>query len=161
MANTIGNARNTPLNVRTGTVPDVSGAMQDWFQPMVFTQVVKQNVGYQLVETATDINFRGVIQPLGGRKLMIKPEAQRAWTWLQLHADPSLTLEVDEVVVYLGVQTRVMKQNDYRIYGYVEYELVQDWTGSGPEPDTASVLSTESGEQLTTESGDFIVAEGS
>lgn len=132
MANTIPNGKNTPLNVRTGTIPDVSGAMRDWFQPMVFTQVVKTVVGFQLVETKTDTNFQGVIQPLSNRDLWIKPEGQRAWTWLLLHAEPVLSLNVDEVVTYLGVQTRVMARRDYAIYGYVQYELVQDWEGSGP-----------------------------
>lgn len=129
---TIANGKDTPINIRTGSVPDVSGAMTDWFQPMAFTQIAKSVVGFEAVETPTVTNFRGVIQPLSGRRLELKPEGQRAWTWLLLHADPSLTLEVDEVVTYNGVQTRVMSQKDFRLYGYVEYELVQDWTGAGP-----------------------------
>jgi len=159
MANTIGNGRNTPLNVKTGTIPDVGGAMHDWYQPMVFSQVVKTTEAFQVVEVKTVINFRGVIQPLSGRKLMLKPEGQRAWTWLWLHADPSLTLDVDDVVAYLGVQTRVMSQKDYRNYGYVEYELVQDWTGAGPS-NLADFITTENGDQLLTEGGDHLVAEG-
>lgn len=159
MANTIGNAKNTPLNVQTGSIPNVGGAMLDWFQPMVFTPVLKQNVAFQAVETGTPIKFRGVIQPAGGRLLYLKPEGQRAWTWLTLHAEPCLELEVDDVVLYLGVQTRVMKQNDYRIYGYVQYELVQDWLGSGPDVGE-SILATESGDRITTESGDPIAIEG-
>lgn len=130
---TIANGKDTLLNQKTGTVPDVSGAMTDWFQPMVFMPVTKTVQGFQAVEEGTPINFRGVIQPLSGRRLELKPEGQRAWTWLLLHSDPSLTLEVDEVVTYLGVQTRVMSQKPYQIYGYVEYELVQDWIDSGPE----------------------------
>lgn len=134
MANTIGNAANRPLNVQTGTVPNVGGAMLDWFQPMVFTRVVKTVVGFQVVETAVPTNFQGVIQPLSGKLLQLKPEGQRGWNWQWLHADPVLSLEIDEVVTYLGVQTRIMSRKDYTIYGYVEYELVQDWTGSGPTP---------------------------
>jgi hypothetical protein len=106
--------------------------MLDWFQPMTFVQVVKRVVGFQAFETATAILFRGVIQPLQARRLMLKPEGQRAWTWLWLHSDPSLRLEVDDVVIYNGVQTRVMALKDYTLYGYVEYELCQDWTGAGP-----------------------------
>lgn len=159
MANTIANGKNTPINVKTGTVPDVGGAMRNWFQPMIFSQVVKETVGFQVVETENEIAFRGVIQPLNGRKLMLKPEGQRAWTWLWLHADPSLTLEVDSVVSYLGVQTRVMSQKDYRLYGYVEYELVQDWTGAGPSVSGSDLL-TEDGDKLTTENGDNIITEG-
>lgn len=126
------NGKDTPINIRTGSIPDVSGAMTDYFQPMTFTQVAKSIQGFEAVETPTVVNCQGVIQPLSGRRLELKPEGQRAWTWLLLHADPSLVLEVDEVVTYNGVQTRVMSQKDYRLYGYVEYELVQDWTGSGP-----------------------------
>ncbi len=128
----IQNGKDIPLNFRTGTVPDVSGALFDWFQPMVFTRIVKSVVGFEAVETPTPVNCIGVIQPLSGRRLELKPEGQRAWTWLLLHADPSLVLDVDEVVVYNGVQTRVMSQKDFRIYGYIELELVQDWVGSGP-----------------------------
>lgn len=159
MADTISNGKNTPLNVKTGTVPDVSGAMQDWFQPMVFSQVLKTNTGFQVVETKNQIFFRGVIQPLSGRQLQLLPEGQRAWTWLWLHADPSLTLEVDEVVNYLGVQTRVMSQKDYRIYGYVEYQLVQDWTDSGPANASANII-TENGDNLITENGEYLITEG-
>ncbi len=131
---TIMNAKNILLNVQTGTVPDVSGGMKDYFQPMVFERVLKTATGFQVVETDAEINFRGVIQPLSKRLLQLKPEGQRAWTWLQLNAEPVLSLQVDDVVNYLGVQTRVMALADYTIYGYVSYELVQDWTGSGPTP---------------------------
>lgn len=129
---TIKNGADTPLNAQAGTVPDVGGALLDWFQPMVFTRVTKETVGFQLVETAVDTNFRGVIQPLSARALMLKPEGQRSWTWLSLHSDPSLQLNTDEVVTYRGVQTRVMARKDYSLYGYLYYEIVQDFTGSGP-----------------------------
>lgn len=130
---TIQNAANVPLNQSSGTVPDVNGALQQWFQPMTFVPIIKQTVGGQVVETGDPINFRGVIQPLSNRDLLIKPEGQRAWTWQMLHSDICLPLKVDDVVIYLGVQTRVMALRDFRIYGYFYYELVQDWTGSGPE----------------------------
>lgn len=129
---TIFNASNVALNVRQGTVPDVSGALKDWFQLMTFIKVEKSTVAFQDVETATPINFWGVIQPLNTRQLMLKPEGQRAWTWLTLHAEPSLKLQVDDVVVYLGKQTRVMSNANYGLYGFLVYELVQDFTGAGP-----------------------------
>lgn len=132
MTATIQNAANIPINVKTGTVPDVSGAMKDYFQPMVFQPLTKTVSGFQVVETTTSIDFQGVIQPFTERQLMLKPEGERSWTWLWLHADPVLQLETDDVVLYLGVQTRVMKKKDYFLYGYVEYQLVQDWTGAGP-----------------------------
>lgn len=129
---TIANGADTPLNALAGSVPDVSGAMQDYFQPMTFTPVSKAVEGFQVVETPTPIVFRGVIQPFTERQLMLKPEGERSWTWLMVHADPSLTLNTDDVMLYLGKQTRVMARKNYRIYGYVEYHVIQDYTGSGP-----------------------------
>lgn len=130
---TIKNAKNTPLNFApAGTVPDVSGAFRDWFQPMAFTQIVKSVVGFEAVETPTVTHFDGFITPFTERQLMLKPEGQRAWTWFELFADPVLRLQVDDVVTYLGVATRVMGLKDYSLFGYMNYHLVQDWTGAGP-----------------------------
>ena len=128
----IGNAADRSISLQNGTTPDVSGALFDWFQPMTFETVVKTTQGFQVVETPTTYNFQGFIQPLTERQLLLKPEGQRAWTWFMMHAQPSLVLQVDEVVFWLGKQTRVMARKDYMLEGYVEYQLVQDWTGSGP-----------------------------
>lgn len=129
---TITNGANTPLNARSGSVPNVSGAMQNWFQPMTFGVVTKTNVGFEVVETVDNVSFRGVIQPLSGRDLLIKPEGQRAWKWTMLHSDITLDLKIDSIVTYLGLQYRVMSKKDYRIYGYYYWELVEDYTGAGP-----------------------------
>ena len=129
---TIANAADKPLFQKSGTTPDVSGAMQDYFQPMVFSPIGKIVQGFQVVETGAPINFRGMVQPLTERQIVLKPEGQRAWTWLLIHSDPVLTLNVDDVVNWNGLQTRIMARKDYALYGYVEYHAVQDWTGSGP-----------------------------
>lgn len=126
------NANTIPLNQNSGTVPDVSDAMLDWFQPLTFTSIVKTVVNFQVVETPTNVSFLGVWQPFTARQLLLKPEGQRAWSWFTCHAQPELVLKADEVVTYLGVQYRVKEQTDYRLYGYVEYHLIQDYTGAGP-----------------------------
>lgn len=126
------NAAEVPLFARAGTTPDVSGALQDYYQPMVFERVTKMVEGFQVVETGDPINFRGVAQPLSGRQLAIKPEGQRAWNWIMLHSDIALGLKPDDCVIWKGKQTRVMVVKDEFLYGYFYYELVQDWTGSGP-----------------------------
>lgn len=124
----------TPLNQQPqGTLPNVESAMTNWFQPIVFGIVTKTVEGFQVVENMVEISFRGVIQPLDGRKLELKPEGQRQWDWLMVHSDPSLNLELDSVLEYLGTQYRVMSKKDYSQYGYVYYEIVNDYTGSGPE----------------------------
>lgn len=126
------NAASKPISFKQGTVPDVSGALQDYYQQMVFELVEKTVSGFQVIENSDPINFRGVVQPFTERQLLLKPEGQRAWSWFLLHADTALTLNVDDVVLWLGKQTRVMTRKDFALYGYVEYHLVQDWTGAGP-----------------------------
>jgi hypothetical protein len=130
--NTIGQGANTPINVRTGTIPDVGGSMTDWFQPLTFCKVTKSVVGFQDVETEVQINFRGIVQPFTDRQLLLKPEGQRAWTWLMINGDPVLSLDVDEIVLFLGIQTRIMSLKRYDLYGYIEYHAIQDFTGSDP-----------------------------
>ena len=129
----IRNAGNIPLDMQAmGTVPDVSGALQDYYQSMVFTPVTKTVSGYQVIETANPINFRGAVQPFSERRLLMKPEGQRSWSWFLLFSDTALIVNTDDVVLWRGKQTRVMARKDYALYGYVQYELVQDWTGAGP-----------------------------
>lgn len=128
----INNASSRAINLQNGTTPDVSGALQDWYQPMVFETVVKTVSGFQVVETPTVYNFQGVIQPFTERQLLLKPEGQRAWTWFLMHSDTSLALQVDDVVNWLGIQTRVMSRGFYGLEGYIVWHLVQDYTGSGP-----------------------------
>ena len=130
---TILNGKNIPLNQQTGTVPNVSGALLDWFQPMTFGVVTKVE-GVQIQETVVETAFQGVIQPLDGRTLMQKPEGERKWNWLQVHAHTQLALNIDDTIIYLSVQYRVMKFKDFSIYGYHYFELCEDYSGSGPVP---------------------------
>lgn len=126
------NAKNIPLNQSTGTLPDVSGAMLNWFQPTTFGVVTKSVVNYQDVEEMVEFTYQAVVQPLSKRRLMMKPEGQQAWNWLWIHAEPALILAPDQIIVYQGTQYRVMNLAEYDKYGYREYEIVEDYTGSGP-----------------------------
>lgn len=113
-------------------LPDMSDALLSWLQPMVFTNITKSVVASQLVETPASVSFSGVWQPFSAAQLMIKPMGQRSWNWYMCHALTNLALETDDVVNYEGVQYRVMAQNPYPKYGFYEYHLVADYTGSGP-----------------------------
>ena len=136
---TIANAANVPLNVQTGTIPNVGGGLLDWLQPMVFTQVMKFTVAYQLIETITNVNFWGLAQPTQGRKLNIESHGQRKWAYITITAQDSpegalISLKPDDVVTYLNIQYRVIGLKNYAIFGYLELDLVNDYTGSGPGP---------------------------
>ncbi len=132
MSRTIANGCDQPLFSKQGSVPDVSGAMQDYYQSLVFDPVGKVVNGFQVVETGAPISFQGVIQPFTERQLLLKPEGERAWTWLTIYADPVLQLQVDDIVNWNGTQTRIMGRTDFSLYGYMLYHAIQDWTGAGP-----------------------------
>lgn len=134
---TLGNACNIPLNRQAGTIPNMGDALLDWLQYLTFGQVTKTVTGFQVNETVTDINFWGVIQPLTGRQIDLKPEGQRQWNWLSVHAQISpngavLSLKIDDVILFNTKQYRVMTKRDYTLYSYVYYELAEDYTQSGP-----------------------------
>lgn len=132
----IKNGSNTPLNLTPqGTVPNMSGALAGWQQTITFTQIVKTvNSKFEVTETPTNTTFSGVWQPFTAQQLMIKPEGERAWKWFTVHALVVLPLKPDDVVSYKGQQYRVKEKLDYMEYGYMEYHLIQDYTGSGPNP---------------------------
>lgn len=128
------NAKDRLLSENPGTLPDVSGALLDWFQPLTFRQMTKTPVGFRLHETATDICTKGVIQPFSAQQLNLKPEGQRSWKWFTIHALPGCPLEPDDVVVQVNVKLgntpyRVMSKHDYSAYGYVRYDVVQGYDG--------------------------------
>jgi len=128
----INNAKDVPLNTNTGTLPDMADTLMDWFQPLVFGLITKTVSAFQLIETVTDINFHGIIQPLSGKQIAMKPEGQRQWNWIMVHSDLRLSLQIDDVVIFLGEQYRVQNKKNYSLYKYQYYELVQDYLNAGP-----------------------------
>jgi len=132
---TLQNGANVPLNFQQGTVPNMMEGLTDYMQNLSFTQIVKTVVGFEVLETPTTTQFFGLFMPFSPRELSLLPEGQRAWSWIHLYTLLPLTLQVDDVVTFPQLsnkQTRVMYRNDYALYSYIEYKLVQDWVGSGP-----------------------------
>lgn len=134
MSTPIFDAADRLLDQGVGTLPDVSSALLDWFQPLTFRKLTKGVVAFQNVETATDICTSGVIQPFTAKQLLLKPEGQRALSWFTIHALPGCALEVDDIVVQVNLRAgnapyRVMAKKDYSAYGYVEYHVMQGYDG--------------------------------
>lgn len=126
------NGNNTPLVQSMSGVPDMRDALNGYWQAMTFTTIVKTVVNMILVETPTSTDFRGVWQPLAQRAVDQKPEGQRAWSWFMVHSDICLNLAPDQVITYLGTQYRVKSLKNYQEYGYWYYEMILDYSGSGP-----------------------------
>lgn len=105
-------------------VPQMRQTVIGWFRAIVLTKIVKKQVDFRTVEVEEPINARGVIQPMSSKRLEMKPEGQRAFEWLTLHATPDLVLQPDDVVMIRNRKFRVEGAQDFSEYGYVFYELV-------------------------------------
>jgi hypothetical protein len=123
----IKNASSVLLTQNPGTLPSVQDAMLDWFQNLTFTRIVKTTINFNVVETPTSYSFQGVRQPFTAQQLVMKPEGQRQWKWETIHAFPNLVLNPDEIIGFAGQNYRVMRKSDFSEYGYVLYEIVQDY----------------------------------
>lgn len=117
------------LSITDGALqlPNLSMTVRSWFRPLVLTRVIKEVKDFEIQETRVEFSCYGVIQPFGARELRIKPEGQRSWGWKMLHTTPDVQLRNDEEFTYQGTRYRVMSQQSFRDYGYITYELVQDY----------------------------------
>jgi len=109
-------------------LPTVQSTITGWFRPLVVGRVTKTVVNFETKEVFKETSCMGVIQPFGPSLLRLKPEGQRSWEWKLLHTTPDIHLENDERFTLGGVPYRVMKNQDFSEYGYMQYELVQDYT---------------------------------
>lgn len=109
-------------------LPYMGDVVASWARPITVGLVTKEMLDGEVVETVEDIDTRGMLQPFTASQLAIKPEGQRTWDWSALHALPDLTLTLDDIVTIFGRRFRVMTKKDYTLYGYLRYELVENYT---------------------------------
>lgn len=126
------NAANVPLNQLNTNLPNMSTTLEGWFQNIIVGLITKTTVNNRTVETSTDYNTRGVVQPFTPEQLEIKSEGERSWKWFMLHCQPSLALRTDDIITIRGVRYRVMGKLAFDAYGYLQYELVDDYTTTIP-----------------------------
>ena len=117
-----------PLNQLSG-MPKVDTALRGWQNNITLETVVDNinNDGLN-VPIRTQVTFKGTIQPLSPEQIQLKPEGQRAWRWLQIHAVAgTLNLDVNDIVVYDSIDYKVMGINDYSLSNFIEYHVVKDY----------------------------------
>jgi hypothetical protein len=122
-------AKNRPFAQMNLSIPNISGALDNWFQQLKMSVVTKTIINMIVTEVLTEQTIMAVRQPLSARQLYIKPEGQRGWNWETLHVKGENTnFQLDSVVVFNGIRYRVMQKNEWQEYGYVEYHITQDFT---------------------------------
>lgn len=108
-------------------LPDVSAAVQMFFQPIKINVVCKVQVDGYTQETTRCITTQGVRQAFTADQLAIKPEGQRGWKFSKLYCTPDVKLKLDDIIYIRGVKSRVMASADWAEYGYSEFDLVEDY----------------------------------
>jgi hypothetical protein len=109
-------------------MPQQRASIGRWAQRMTFTLRTQSIIDDGLVNyTEEDITFRGVLQPLAPKEIMLKPEGQRAWTWLRLQCFSKTRFNVNDQVTYNGTLYKIMAESDYTLSGSREYHVVRDY----------------------------------
>ena len=135
------------LPIFTSGVPNVQDALSNWFTTLSLGKITKSVVNYHLQEVVTWANYQAVLQPFTTKQLQIKPDGQRAWAWSTLHikgTDSEFCL--DDQVFIGNKKHRIMQKFEWSDYGYIEYQLIEDYGQDIPVSVSESVGASESQE---------------
>ena len=109
-------------------MPQMDSTLTGWEVPLTLVKLTQSIVDGDLITSETQITFKGVWQPLRSEELQLKPEGQRSWEWVWIHAkSSSLNLETADKVKFNNRRYKVMQKKDYGLNSFVEYELVRDY----------------------------------
>lgn len=110
-------------------MPNMSNTLTGW-ETSITLEIVSQDVTSdgEATFTTQQVTFLGVVQPLRTEQLELKPEGQRSWEWLWIHAKSgTLNLHTADKILFNSKTYKVEGVKDYSLNGFVEYELVRDY----------------------------------
>ena len=109
------------------TMPNMRGAVIGLFRPLEITVITTSIVKGLSQEVRKTYASAGTLQPMKARAVMLKPEGDRTLKWFVLHAGREIQLKPNDVVVRKGVPYRVMAVWPWEDYGFMKYELTEDY----------------------------------
>ena len=113
-------------------MPNMAQTLTGWEVPLTLIKITQSIIEGDVVKTETPISFLGVWQPLKDEQLQFKPEGQRSWEWVWIHAKSgTLNLKTQDKVIFHSKRYKVMSIKDYSLNGFIEYELVRDYEQTG------------------------------
>ena len=123
----ITNAKNTKIN-QNGKLPNMSDTIVGWFLPIRVGIVSRSVVDYEQSKSVQWIDTQGVVQQYKTQDLEITKAGERSWDLLQIHCLPNLQLDNDDLIIYKDTLYKVMNNNNYSDYGYMEYICIETFT---------------------------------
>ena len=109
-------------------MPNMANTLNGWEVPLSLVKVTQKIVDGEADKSEELIRFMGVWQPLRDEQLQFKPEGQRSWEWIWIHAKSgSLNLQTQDKVIFNDKRYKVMNVKDYSLNGFIEYQLVRDY----------------------------------
>lgn len=109
-------------------MPQLHDALFGWQSRVTLNQITTTIDAFgRPAQKKSAITFQGVIQPLSAEELMLKPEAQRGYEWLQIHVPRGVKepLTVGDLIEVDSVEYRVNALLNYKRNGYIEYHCVR------------------------------------
>lgn len=110
-------------------MPQINAAFSGWGVTLLLVRITQQIVDGFVHDIPQQIPFHGVVQPLSPKQLMLKPEGERAWTWLQIHMQASspVKLAPNDRIMYNDRKYKIMARLDYTADNYVELHATEDY----------------------------------
>ncbi len=119
-----------PLNQAVSGLPDLGSALPSLFYPIRAVTICKTNVDGFIQEIETAQDTQGVVQVMNAQEVVIKYEGQRTWKFFTLHCLPGMNLKPDDIVSINGTRYRCMAKEDHTMYGFLRYDLAEDYQES-------------------------------
>lgn len=108
-------------------MPQITSAFNGWMKPITLSRVTQTVEDGIVFSSESSVTFEGTIQPLTEKAIALKPEGQRAWTWLQIHCKIPGVLDNNDIITYNGLTYKVMMLKDYSLNGFIEYHVCKDY----------------------------------
>lgn len=118
------------ISAMTG-MPKMRAAFYGWKSKITLVKVensIDEDGFNQPIENI--FQFKGTIQPLSAEELELKPDAQRSFEWLQIHAEvgtgcEDVALKVGDKILYDSRPFRIKAKKDYTLNNYIEYHALE------------------------------------
>ena len=109
-------------------MPNMAGTLSGWQVPLQLVRITQTMSEGDVTLSEQLITFQGVWQPLKDEQLQFKPEGQRSWEWVWIHAVAgTLNLNTADKVIFNNKRYKVMSIKDYSLNGFIEYQLCRDY----------------------------------